>query len=82
LGWKGDKMHIALRDIEKDEELTYDYCTSDIFDWGFTNCLCGSENCRKIVGPDDWKREDLQKKYKGYFIPWLRKKIKLMNKNL
>lgn len=36
---------IAIRDIEKDEELTIDY-GHDPVDLTFTNCLCGSPACR------------------------------------
>lgn len=42
---------IALREIEKDEELTYDYsldwCPPDD-NWSF-ECKCGSANCRGII---------------------------------
>ncbi|MCC6323977.1 SET domain-containing protein-lysine N-methyltransferase [Candidatus Nomurabacteria bacterium] len=46
---KGKVTVIALRNIKKDEEITFDYSLneSDIF-WHI-NCNCGSSKCRKII---------------------------------
>jgi hypothetical protein len=38
-------------------------------------CECGSEDCRKFISGSDWMDEGLQKKYDGYFQPYLQKKI-------
>ena len=42
---------IALADIKKDEEITYDYSTvvGSHSTWTM-ECSCGSENCRRIIG--------------------------------
>lgn len=40
----------ALRDINKDEQITYDYSlTISPTDWKM-KCKCGSKNCRKVLG--------------------------------
>lgn len=46
---KGKVTVVALRDIKKGEEITFDYSLneSDIF-WHI-KCNCGSKNCRKII---------------------------------
>jgi len=43
----GDEIWIvALRDIEADEELTYDYCLWDGEPGDEAPCYCGAKNCR------------------------------------
>ena len=53
---KGKIWIIAIRDIKKGEELTYDYG----FDWEDYEdhpCKCGAKNCvGYIVGEEDWSR--------------------------
>lgn len=40
--------YVAIQDIEKDDELTFDYSISEYSDWEMP-CNCGSENCRKLI---------------------------------
>ena len=50
---KGKVTVVAIRDIKKDEEVTFDYSfnESDIF-WKLDKvCRCGSKNCRKVIKP-------------------------------
>ncbi len=70
-GFNGSLRLVAIRDIQKGEELTLDYafCESSMED---LKCNCKSENCRKIIKADDWMRKDLQKKYGNYFSPYLK----------
>lgn len=80
VGFKGQIFLVAMRDIEKDEEITFDYAMvlsqsvgSDIV---FTmECHCGSRNCRKAISEEDWKRPEIQKKYHGFFSEYLSEKI-------
>ncbi|MAG60345.1 hypothetical protein CL619_01020 [archaeon] len=47
-----DSSDVALRDIEKGEEITSDY--SDSFVPGESmGCKCGSKNCKSIIGQDN-----------------------------
>lgn len=78
-GWAGDIRTIAIKDIKKGEEITMDYGMygSEIDPF---KCNCGSLNCRKIIKPTDWKIKELQEKSLEYFSPYLKEKIKRMNK--
>ncbi|MCI9286959.1 MAG: SET domain-containing protein [Clostridia bacterium] len=73
-GLRGEITFIAMRDINKDEELTTDYAFIDNEDYQF-ECTCGSKNCRKVVTGYDWKIKELQDKYYDYFAQYLKEKI-------
>lgn len=75
-GFKSKIELVAMRDIQKDEEVVMDYAmciTSEPFSH---KCLCGSSYCRKMVSGDDWTNPVLQKRYKGYFQPYINAKIR------
>lgn len=79
-GFKGQIFLVAMRDIEKGEEIVYDYAmvmhSNDKSNSYFKiKCLCGSEKCRGYITEDDWKIPELQKKYDGYFQYFLQEKI-------
>lgn len=76
-GFGGEITVVAMRDIKRGEEITIDYamCLS-MKDVVPMKCVCGSKLCRKIITTNDWKRKDLQKRYVGFFEPFLAKKIK------
>jgi SET domain-containing protein len=72
---------VAMRDIKKGEELTYDYGTNamDQFDKdGWTlDCKCGNENCRKKIPGDFFKQpKEIQRRYFKYLPPSLKRKYK------
>ena len=73
-GLHGDITFIAMRDIEKDEELTVDYAFIDNEDYSF-KCTCSSKNCRGTITGFDWKIKELQDKYYDYFAQYLKDKI-------
>lgn len=76
---------VSMRNIKKGEEITFDYATAHYHVKGTKlwkmKCECGKDNCRKIVTENDWKIVKLQKKYKGYFVPFIEEEIKKINKN-
>lgn len=75
-GFKGQIFLVAMRDIEAGEEITFDYAMTLGGDEPYSmECLCGKENCRKIITNEDWKNPELQEKYKGYFLWYLEEKI-------
>lgn len=78
-GFGGQIFLIAMRNINKDEEITFDYAMVLHKAKGIKlykiKCLCGSKNCRGYVTEDDWKIPKLQKKYNGYFQYFLHEKI-------
>jgi SET domain-containing protein len=77
VGIKNDNM-VAMRDIEVDEELSYDYAMTDSGDYD-NECLCGSKKCRGRRSGKDWMISELQKKYRGYFQKNIQNKIDSLN---
>ncbi|MBI4706828.1 MAG: SET domain-containing protein-lysine N-methyltransferase [Candidatus Omnitrophica bacterium] len=74
-GINGQIVMVAMRNILRGEEITYDYAMTDAeFDYSF-KCSCGQKNCRKIVTTKDWKIPSLQKRYKGHFSWYIQEKI-------
>jgi hypothetical protein len=72
----GIRKVIAMRNISKGEEITYDYSMNGDNEGTF-RCGCGSENCRKIYQGNFFKLpEDLQKKYLPYLDGWFVVKYK------
>ena len=75
IGVRGQIVFVAMRDIESGEELTHDWATTDDDDYKI-DCNCGAADCRKILTGQDWRRKDLQKKYRGYISWYLEEKIR------
>jgi SET domain-containing protein len=74
-GVDGDIGLVAIRDIERNEEICYDY-GMDTSDPNYSfSCNCGSDRCRKTVTGNDWKNPDLQKRYGYHFAWYILKKI-------
>lgn len=63
-----------MRDIEAGEELTTDYALFDDSDASM-ECLCGRPLCRGRIDGRDWRRADLQERYRGYFSWYLWRRI-------
>jgi SET domain-containing protein len=74
LGIKDSLKLIALKDVKIGEEVAFDYAMTESSDFEI-KCLCGKSNCRRKITGEDWKRKDLQEKYKGYFSDYIAKKI-------
>lgn len=75
----GNVTFRALVDINKDQEITFDYGLSEIDTEWFMGekCLCGEKNCRKIITS---VQSIPKKKLESYlpFIPtWIRKFLKI-----
>lgn len=83
-GIRGQISLVAMRDIQKGEEITFDYGTVlyriDGAPEYKLECLCGSTNCRKVITQSDWKIPELQQRYKGYFPYYIEDSIRDMNK--
>ncbi len=74
VGVKGN-LFVAMRNILKDEELTFDYAMTDNDPGIYFKCRCQEKNCRKFITGEDWKNLELQKKYKGYFAWHIQEEI-------
>lgn len=75
IGVRGQIVFVAMRDIDPGEELTHDWATTDD-DTYELECNCGSASCRKVITGKDWRREELQQKYSGFFSSYLEEKMK------
>jgi uncharacterized protein len=74
VGFGGNAVLVAMRDIEAGEELTTDYALFDDSD-GSMECHCGRSRCRGTIDGQDWRRADLQARYRGYFSWYLARRI-------
>ena len=78
-GIKGKVTFVALRNIKKDEEITFDYSISEDSLWEMP-CNCGAKNCRKIVGGIKTLPEKTYKKYLPYIPKYFQKVYEKANK--
>ena len=74
VGFAGNVVVVAMRDVQVGEELTTDYAMFDSSD-DKMECHCGSERCRNVVRGADWQRPDLQARYQGYFSWYLAQRM-------
>jgi len=79
IGWDGQLILVAMRDIQPGEELCFDYAMSDSTPYDEFECHCGEPHCRRRITGDDWRIPALQKRYKGYFLPYLQHRIDRIN---
>jgi hypothetical protein len=70
VGFAGNIVLVAMRDISPGEELATDYALFDDYD-GSMECQCLTPSCRRTIHGRDWQRPDLQGKYGNYFSSYL-----------
>lgn len=75
IGVKGQIVFVAMRDVEPGEELTHDWAMTDDDEYEM-ECRCGAASCRKRVTGRDWRRKELQEKYRGYISWYIEEKIR------
>jgi len=76
--FQGEEVLIAKRDINVDDEISFDYATSEtaISTFLVAGCLCGSSKCRKRVSPWDYRLPSLQAAYGQHFMPYILEQIR------
>jgi SET domain-containing protein len=74
VGFAGNVVLVAMRDIAAGEELTTDYAMFDDHEDSM-ECACGRPACRRVVDGQDWRKPDLQKRYRGYFSWYLQRRM-------
>jgi len=72
-GFQNQIILVAIKDIEPNEEITFDYAFSESFMEKF-QCNCGSKNCRKMITQDVWKNKKIKEEYGEYYSPYLKNK--------
>lgn len=90
VGHKGQIFMVAMRNIKRGEEVSFDYGMEwypekiKLFKgkkkYASMQCNCGSRKCRKIITENDWKIPELQKRYDGYFQWFIQEKINKLKK--
>jgi uncharacterized protein len=74
VGFAGNVVLVAMRDVAAGEELTTDYALFDDADDPMT-CHCGTPSCRGTISGRDWQLPELQHRYGGYFSWYLRRRF-------
>jgi len=74
VGFRGQVVYVAMRDIGAGEELCHDY-SMERSDAYTLDCHCGSPLCRGKVSGQDWKLPELQARYGDYFSIYIRNKF-------
>jgi hypothetical protein len=74
VGVRGQIVFVAMRHVEAGEELTHDWATTDDDEYEL-DCRCGAPTCRKVIKGQDWRKPELQEKYRGHFSTYLADKI-------
>jgi hypothetical protein len=75
----GAHDYVAMRDIEPGDEVTFDYAMQNYTIGHFpSRCLCGSSECRGMIGGWVDLPKYRRKHYEGYVAPYL---LELDNKN-
>jgi uncharacterized protein len=75
IGVQGQIVFVALRDIQAGEELTHDWATTDDEAYEMV-CRCGAPNCRQLITGQDWRKKELQEKYRDCMSWYLAEKIR------
>jgi len=73
-----DITMVARRDIQRGEEITYDYSTTESYidpEMETVICRCGVAFCRGRIYATDWQRPDLQARYGMHWMSYLCEKI-------
>jgi uncharacterized protein len=82
VGFNGQIVLVAMRDIAAGEPVCFDYAMSDSSPYDEFECHCGTPECRGRVTGNDWKNTTLWEKYDGYFSPYLQRRVDKARKNI
>lgn len=70
---------IAMRDIKKGEEITFDYSLSEADIFWHIKCNCGSKNCRKNIYSIQFLPQKTFNKYKQFIPDYFQQVFKNFN---
>jgi hypothetical protein len=70
VGFAGNVVLVAMRDVAAGEELTTDYALFDT-PASTMDCSCGTPSCRGVITGDDWRDPVLRERYAGWFSRYL-----------
>lgn len=72
-GFDDNGDFVAIRSIQKGEEIAYDYALVESNPNFSMPCHCGAATCRHRVTGNDWKDEEFVAKNRDYMHPTLRR---------
>ncbi len=75
-GFKGTRILVAMKNIKKDEEVTFDYSITEHDPYWKMKCTCGEKNCRKLIRSAKFLPKNLFKKYKPFMPKFAQKSYK------
>ena len=70
VGFAGNVVLAAMRDVAAAEELTTDYALFDVPETAMA-CGCGTPGCRGTITGDDWRDPALRRRYAGWLSRYL-----------
>jgi SET domain-containing protein len=74
--WHVGPFEIATRrNVAASDEATIDYGTVSGAEGFRMACHCGAATCRGEVSSADWRRLELQERYRGHWVPALQERI-------
>jgi uncharacterized protein (DUF952 family) len=75
--WMADELTLVTREpLVAGREATVDYALMTVDEGWRMECRCGSAACRGVVTGADWRRPELQVRYRGHFSPFIERRIR------
>jgi hypothetical protein len=71
-GFNDEGDFVAIKDVCRGDELTYDYGLAESNPKFIMTCTCGSGKCRKTITGNDWKEQGFRAKNQEHMLPHLR----------
>ena len=72
-GFNGNRTLVAMKNIKKNEEITFNYSITEDDPYWKMKCSCRSKNCRKTIRSIRFLPNNLFQKYKLFIPKWLQK---------
>jgi len=75
LGWVDAYRLATMTDVPAGDELLTDYAMSTADPTYVLRCHCESYRCRQMVAGDDWRIPQLQRRYAGWWVPYVQELV-------
>lgn len=80
-GIKGKVIFVAMMDIKKDEEITFDYSIAECDIYWEMKCKCGQKKCRKVIRSIQFLPKKIFKTYLPYIPTYFKNVYLNIHKN-
>ena len=74
-GIKDSIKIVAMKNISRGEEVTFDYSTSESENGWYLVCDCGNKNCRGVIRSYEFLPTELKLKYRSFISEYLKRPI-------